>query len=336
DHYWFKEAFGEADRDIIRDQLRHVSHEVGVPIGQLRVLDVGTGGEGRIVKILLDIVEELDPDNLDNFKKRIRGFDLVPKVVKNAKSALGSLGIPERNIFEGDFLDLPDKFKREKFHLVTAMMHTPWHCVTEEEWTKFMQNMEQTMAPGGRLLFDTVHIIDPHDTPDREKTFADFHSFYTILWRRYCDKMQPVVNQVVGPYMNEGHEVPLLRKLSRHFVQDHTAGIEDASFVREIPTQAFLERICEDNDINLRMAVSTTVYNQNSGDAELMEALGKRWIRQNNLERYVFYKIAERLHRLTGQLPTFDQINEIFKDIRYQMTRKYANEYRSFKKDKTA
>lgn len=341
--YWFKDAFGNHDKAFNLDQMRHIAHELGFEkdgmeeIGRLKVLDVGTGGEARIIKTLHDLVRERDGNNLSRFRRSIRGFDHIRKVVHDARKSVRPLRINPSNIFQGNFLHLPSRYRKGQFHMITGMMHTPWHCDTEEKWTSFMRNMEQALAPGGRLIFDTVDIVDPHAIEDREKTFADFYSFYTVLWRYYCDKMQPIIDKLVGPMMDpkegEYRPVPLLRKLNRHFVQDSTAGIKGVSYVREVPTKDFLTRICQDNGINLRLAITTTYDSEIKDNEELTRELGGRWISQNNLEGYIHYKIVDRIVRVRGRMPSVQEVREIYDDVQVGMARNYRNKYMSFKKD---
>jgi len=110
--YWFQRGFGYADKEVIIDQLQRARQQFRCALGDLKVLDVGTGN-GRIMKMCLDEIKDLDPNNANNFANNIKGFDLVGKVVRDTRKRMRELGLPEDAVFEGDFLNLPDEHQME-------------------------------------------------------------------------------------------------------------------------------------------------------------------------------------------------------------------------------
>ena len=337
--YWFMQGFGRHDEECITDQLRDISSTLNMPIGSIKVLDVGTGGKARIMKMIAETArEEMGPDEAEEFiKNNIRGFDLVSKVVRDARESAEEAGISPFAIFEGDFLNLPEEHQREEYHLVTVMMHTGWHCTTEEDWIKFLKNVERALDHGGRLVLDTVDIIRPVSDEaiqnmNEEEMFADLMNFYSLLWRKYCDDNQPVVEEVLSSYDIPKEQIPRLIEMPRYFVEDRTAGVTGQSFVREIPTKEWIEKLCKSKDIKLEYREARNQSNLITSENELRR-MGSDWLHENKLKDWLKEKIARRL-KISSKLAVApqDKVNEIYERIALSIAQNYANQYLTFEK----
>lgn len=310
--YWFQQGFGRRDSEVINRCIEQVSQDLFIPVSELNMLDVGTGN-GRIIRMAAEEVRKIHPAGAESFIRNIRGFDLVRKVVEDARMQVAEIGIPSEAVFEGDFLNLHEEHQRWQYHIITAMMHTPWHCTTEKEWISFLKNMENALAPGGCLIFDTVAIdtldaelpdlpADPKELLEDEEGmkifFRDLLNFYGILRHKYCDDMQPVIDDLYDKYRIEKPEkkirVPRLIELPRRFVRDSTAGVTGKSFVREVPDAIWIKKLCQNQGIDLSVTGSFTKGILIENESELQK-MGFEWLLKSQLRDWLMVEIAERI-----------------------------------------
>ncbi len=334
DHYWFQEGFGTRDQMVIGKELNEVARQFSITPGQCHLLDVGTGN-GRILKMMMRHLRQVDPDHAEEFRRNLVGFDIVGSVVKRTRERLNtSPEFANIRVEEANFLALPEDLVKEQFHLVTAMMHTAWHCITEHDWTTFLGNMEQTLRPGGRLIVDTVNIINPHSIQNREVTFDDLKNFYTLLWRKTCDKYQPAVDSFVSPLMPPMAKAPALRKLPRHWVEDSTAGVQGLSYIREVPTQEFLEKIIKNSNLRLKFLSNEGLRNtlaDRSTEAGLKD-LGENWLKTNDLNKWLRHKIKQRMLRRGVGVAQREEVDEVVQEVTLGLVQGYMNVYLCFEK----
>ncbi|MFH0820204.1 MAG: class I SAM-dependent methyltransferase [Candidatus Peregrinibacteria bacterium] len=286
ERYWFDEAFSPAEQlDVFPAAFTGLEKATGVPPHQWRSLSLGPG-IGRDCKIALRAFrEDYGRRNVPKFAAKLHAVDLMPRFVEATQRALRPLGVPEGHVIEGDFMDLPTRFRQEKFHLIWALMHTLFHCTTQDELRKTLHGIEEALAPGGRLLLDTVGLYHHRGLPSQKRIQQsnDLMNFYDLLVRIYAETH-------IAPRLGKDADF----KVSRFPIDDHTARC--GSYPREVLTRRYLEHVLGEMGSSLHIIDTLTVANSRY-PKDQAQALGMQWIRENQLEEWLRREIAYRLRQ---------------------------------------
>lgn len=299
---WFKETFGETDEAYLSRQMQGAAAEELVPVGHLKVLDLGTAN-ARVIYIMSKIVREIDPVNINHFLRAVRGCELVGEVVHTTRKKVEKgLGMPKKSIFQGDFLDLSRKHRQGEYDLVTAMMRTLWHITTEKEWVVFLKGVAEALRVGGRLVFDTVRITEFDPTSEDAKAKGPLHdlgNLYNLAWLKYCNEMDKKLQALLQKVLPPETAIPSLRDLPRHAVRDHAIGMKTAECTREIASPDFIKLLCERHRIPLEQSDMTdvTFIPDRMTEVERVKR-GRDWLTSNELLETVDAEVEARMSSL--------------------------------------
>jgi hypothetical protein len=354
----------------IFDELRAVFAPKGKELLRTRdlVIDDRGMGTGRTLKMLLEIVEAqaterkkreyfkgkdrsggggviLTPQEeaktrtfalreAQNFANNLYGVDLIKGNVQKAFENLDRYQIPRRNLVVGDYL-APSEGRISsptgKAHLIVCMMHSIFHCTTEQDLVDFFQRVKEDLLPGGLFVFDTVLMrrSQPSDFEDAEaqKKLYDLMNFYTMMWVKYCRD-----NKRFG----DEKRVDLL-SLPRYPIFDSPNG---KGFVwREVSHFPYVDYIIGKIGGGL-VQVRNMGANPKIENEEKARELGLGWIRSNGLleefrtfiadrVRTGFINPSELLRRPMEESEAKSEaiLEELLGYVAYHMVRGYFNQY---------
>lgn len=301
DSSWFVEGFKEVEEGLFRDRVlgslqkrfaRPGDKEEKLPIDELVIDDRGMGG-GRSLRMILRIVQEREGITAaKKLAKRLHGIDLIDQNIVDAYADLREWGVPGRNLRKGNYLHTSRKrinSPGHKAHLIVCMMHSAFHCVTEEDWLTFFKRARADLLPGGLLVFDTVGMVrsKPKDFEDSEAQakLHDLMNLYTQLWKQYCSDNQHLM-------ASEGPDAINLLHLPRYPIRDNTTG--KGFYQREVPQSTFLDHIIKQIGGGLRMntAIGSKPIME---DDERARQIGRDWIVKNGLDAKYRAEIEERI-----------------------------------------
>ena len=316
DGYRLREKFDEKDKVVILGQMKELAGEKGGSIGQLKVLDVATG-DGRMIEMMIGLVEEEDKEHLKEFKRNVRGVELVPEVIEQAREKLEKRGIPREHIFEGDFGNLPKELMQGEFDMVTCGMHSSWHNTTENQWISFWSNISKALLPGGRAIADTTptdklgkcasvnpDIVKPEEfLGDKKKelieeVFYDLRTLYEILCHHYCEQHNPTIRAIAQKMGIQEEDMPNLFDSPRHFVSDSGPGIERYGVTREILNSNYVLNLCKAHGIPFEYGdlIRSKINVADTGDDEdKIIILGGNLLTRAEIKMHVHAQIIERI-----------------------------------------
>lgn len=294
ERYWFGEVFNETER-ILLEKFFFTNDVPGGP-ASWKGLDVGSG-VGRASLLALEAIQrKYGPEKAARFAQHLHAVDLMPRFVQATQAALAPHGVPEAQVVEGDFLDLPPHLRQGQFHFVWAMMHTLFHCTTEHDLQLALRNLEESMIKGGRLIFDTVGLYHHQGVPNPKtiSKFNDLKNLYSVLVRKYqMERIEPAVGQ--NPSF----------RVARFPIEDNTALV--GVYPREVLTLAHVERVLKTAGSKLRRAnypESRLPFGEYRINQDFPEdkatKLGRQWIKENDLEGWLKREIAYRLEKRDG------------------------------------
>ncbi|GEM_PF-6846695 len=284
--YWFDEAFGSYERDLVfGDQL---FKNLPVPPAQVRCLDLGSGEKARASLLALDALEKLyGEDAARRVAKNLRAMDLIPRNVAGTQEALSPWGVSAENVFQGDFFEaFPPALQREDIHFIFAPMHTPWYGVIKRDLRTLFRNIERAAAPGAKIMFDTVALWNLDGTPPEKKVVQDddLADFYAVLVREERER-------VFGHANPEGMVIP------RFPIRDIAPG--SGEFIhREVLTQQYIDYILREIKSPLRFVNRIPIMSDRfNGRDQEAEGEGMRWIQVNGLETKLKQEIVYRVRQ---------------------------------------
>ncbi len=344
DSQWFEQCYGGIEKEYFTNLLHTITARFDIPVSKVVVNDRGMG-TGRSLKMLMDLVkQQYGAEAATGFAQHLGGIDLMSAKAEAAQEALKSSGVPFRNLTTGNFLNPPHQempFAPGTVHLIISMMHSAFHCLTEEDWKRFFEHIEYDLVeptstnPGGIVLLDTVAMDRSAPGSIREKDLKklnDLKNLYSFLWYRSCEENQP--------FCPEGID---LRRMPRRPIRDNTTG--QGFYWREVPDHSFIKYILKKYHINLRLAHSPLKAVDICDpviQSEEAKVLGRKWIRENDLENVYRVIIQERIEKkivnpsalLRGKLQGRKIPSEpgalleaILDYVAIRMVRGYGNEY---------
>lgn len=225
----------------------------------------------------------------ESFAGNLYGIDLIKENVQRALVNLDRYKISRKNLVVGDYL-MPSEgrigTRTGKAHLIVCMMHSIFHCTTEQDMMEFFKRVKEDLLPGGLFVFDTVWMkrSGPADFQDVEaqKKLHDLMNYYTMLWVKYCRE-----NKRFG----DEKGVDLL-SLPRYPIFDSPNG---RGFVwREVPDFDYVDYIIKKIGGGL-LQEKNIAHGPKIGDMDRMRTLGLGWIRSNGLYDHLKSVIADRV-----------------------------------------
>ncbi len=331
--YWFDEKFGERDKEKIKDQLLHLMDVLKMKLGELKVLDIGTGSDGRVVKHLIEVAREIsdDSDQLAQFIDNIHAIDVVPEVVENAREALGPLGVRRSQVTRADFRNLPLELRQEGFHLVTNLMHGMWHLLTDREKVNHLQGVDQSLRVRGRYLFDTVP-PPPGWSLDQPYSIDGLQpqqfSIYDILYLHYNERMTPVVQGVADQLLGPRSEKVDMLHMGRFIFEDQPhSNSANIALLREAVHEDHIRRLRKPHGIRFQTRLREDVsIPQMSRETQL--EMGMAWLKRNQLEEYLKTKL---IPRLAGKVSS-GVLGDIYAEVAQNIIGSYQNRYVAWRK----
>ncbi len=298
------------DYDIGRDSLLHICSFEGAEkrwIGEqialiqerfkldspadIGMFDVGFG-QGRTIAGSYDTIKSLFGEAVANaFLANASGADICKKNVEYTQRFLGGIsglgGELLESFAEADLLGKRIVRPNRRFHLVTELMRTLFHCNTEEKLRIGLENVESLLVPGtserpgGRFLVDGVYIPSP--STFNKSRCDDLAHLYHQLSLAY-PKTAPV------PFI-EGVDYARMRRMP---IYDNTTG--RGFYSREIVRAQDINHMIQRHGIDLRFVEESRVLpNVNGVNRETLVEIGRGTLLQNDLYDVVQLKVLDRL-----------------------------------------
>lgn len=319
---WFVDAYDEYERSLLTRRMvelcNHFKNEQGkpLPVENLVIDDRGMG-TGRSLRMLLEIVHETQGMEVaQRFAKNLYGVDLMEKNISLAMKSFAEkdYSVPRQNLTEGSYLDPSERrandLNKKKAHMILCMMHSSFHCTTEDEWRAFFTQIKEDLLPGGYFVFDTVAFEPTINLNDQQilKELRDLRDLYTRLWLNYCQDYQPSMSPNID-----------LKSLPRYTIKDNTTST--GFYFREVPTYHFIEYIISGIGGGLQLKQALTQTPDISSEEALR--LGRTWIRANGFEEYYRKEILQRIKNckvipqnlLNGQKIDYSDINAVIEAL---------------------
>ena len=329
DSDWHARAFGYIEKEFYFKYFQILKTKFNLnEYSDLIVHDFGVGTGRSLIDILDMVKEKVGLSTARNLVKNLHGIDLFEKncrgAVKNLSKFCRELygsqftehNFPSGNIKVGNFhgginTNFPKHGRavinfpglEEKAHFVICMMRTSFHNVTEKDWINFLKNISDSLRPGGVALIDTVPVrrISPSslNDPQVQSQLDDLKNFYTQLFLKYCRENQEVVDILVKKLV-ESKDIPAppgdidLAKMPRRHIFDNTTG--KGFYWREVTNANYIQHLLDlyPNELDFTMAKSSVKFPR-FDDAGKAYALGRKWLKDNELEEHYKKIINERL-----------------------------------------
>lgn len=341
--YWYTKYMNKPEAEILAELFAMLPVEPD----EIRAFDIGSG-TGRTSELAINAINQLNYDNEEaatKFTGNLQAIDLMPRFVQETKDTLEPLGVPEDNVHQGDFADLPEELKQEQFHAAWILMNTLFYCTSEEDLGKVLSNVEKSLANGGMFLFDTMKLTNHEGIPNQDVLceFDDLKNLYSVLARIYRENH-------IDPRINS-FDVRTPFQIKRYPICDRMTGGEFRT--REVLTVEYVEHVLNKMESDLTLVTPEPMErNINGVEDDEAERLGMGWIKDNGAEEWLRKEIAYRLKQVENSEITplygldINQrdkqktdlnlenplIDSALKDVAIGMAKNYTKQYYVFQK----
>ncbi len=313
DSGWHPKRFGEIEKEIIVDVLNTVRKRFELSISEIVVDDMGCG-TGRSVMQLVEIFQTGFGDKFDAksteellaFLSKLHAIDIsrnkVLKTIDKIKKIFSDAGqtYDGKNVEEGDFNAYEphgsSRINENSVHVRESMMRTIQYNITKAKIVTTLRKAARELVAGteeragGMYMCDTTKADRVSNATEKENaTLEDLKHFYPQLMSKYVRDNQKHMPDDVD-----------LDRMPRYPIYDNTTG--HGFYWREVFTVDYFEHLIKQERLDLTVRLER--YSQSPlkeamlkdpGERKEATTLGRKWLKDNELEEYYRSEITRRL-----------------------------------------